>query len=93
MENISEIMLQSENAASNGRGVIGDIEKLKKVAEILETVGQAVIPAIIESTLNSEKSVPAGAEALKRPAKGLLLVHSAIAHNGNDDEINPLRDT
>lgn len=86
-------MIQTENTAGNGRGVIGDIEKLKKIAEILQTVGQAVIPAIIESTVNGDKGSSNGGDSQKRPGKGLFLVHSAIAHNGNDDEANPLKDT
>lgn len=54
----------NENNNGNGqkqKGIISDIEKLKKIGEILQTVGEKVIPVII----NSKATVSAVSAAKK----------------------------
>lgn len=87
IEKISEEITRiPESGGPSGRGVIGDIEKLKKVAEILETVGQAVLPAIIDSQVNAQKAIQTPSEPPKGIPKGFHLLHNvAIAQQNNDD--------
>lgn len=40
--------MQKENDGNEPHALLGDIEKLKKVAEILETIGQAVLPTVVD---------------------------------------------
>lgn len=44
-EEIGEEPLDS----SSSRGIVGDIKAIKKVVEVIQTVGEKVIPAIIDS--------------------------------------------
>lgn len=81
--------------ASGQRGVISDIEKLKKIAQILETVGQAILPAVVEGQTSAQKQVQSAGGSVANSGsiepgnilpKGLKLLqhHSAIASNLND---------
>lgn len=81
------------NGGPSSRAVIGDIEKIKKVATLLEAVGEAVIPVISETIVNSEKAVIPAAivepgSAGKVLPRGLQLLHSAISGGPNDAEPN-----
>lgn len=82
----------------SGRAVLGDIDKIKKVAALLEAVGEAVIPVIIETTVNSDKPAPLSGEpstASKVIPRGLHLLHSAItqqSNTANDVEPNMLKE-
>lgn len=72
------------------RAIISDIEKLKKIAEILETVGQVVLPTVVNSQANTQKSAVSTSisstgtgESVKILPKGLKLLqhHASIATN------------
>lgn len=87
-----EIIKNSESSGQSSRGavaVIGDVEKLIKVAQILETVGQAVIPAIIEGAINVEKPAATALSPPNDPVrslpKGFHFLHSTQAQP-NDEE-------
>ncbi len=61
-EEIGEEPLDSSSA----RGIVGDIATIKKVVEVIQTVGGKVIPAIIET----QKSV---SDASNKPPRFKLL--------------------
>lgn len=76
------------SATQSGRGVISDIAKLKKIGEILETVGETVIPALVESqTQKSLLSAVTGDAQVKQPF-GLKLIHALKQQEGFGEEIN-----
>lgn len=60
-----ELSVRVQNAGGAGgntnRGVISDIAKVVKIAEIIGTVGETVIPALVEGT-QTQKSLIATAE-------------------------------
>lgn len=63
-EEIGEEPLDSSSSSS--RGVIGDIATIKKVVEVIQTVGGKVIPAIIDSQKsNIEATKPTRFKLLK----------------------------
>lgn len=80
------------DGTTNGqRTVVGDIEKLKKIAQILETVAQTVLPVAVDgqaNAVNSENSAKASvsSEPGKILPKGLKLLqhHNTLASNLND---------
>lgn len=61
---------------SNVRGLIGDIAKIKKVVEVIQTVGEKVVPAIIQN----QKSVN---DAPNKPVRFKLL--KALKTDNKDD--------
>lgn len=79
----------SNKNGTNPRAVIGEIEKIKKIADILETI---VLPTIVNGLTNEQKqnqnnhgSAPnGGGESIKILPKGFnkLLQH----HNGEDGQ-------
>lgn len=79
----------SNNTGTNPRALIGEIEKIKKIAEILETI---VLPTIVNSQANEQKlnqnnrgtAANSGGESIKILPKGFnkLLQH----HNGEDGQ-------
>lgn len=79
----------SNNNGTNSRAVIGEIEKIKKIAELLETI---VLPTIVNSQANEQKpnqnnhgtAANSGGESIKILPKGFnkLLQH----HNGEDGQ-------
>lgn len=74
--------------SASGRGVISDIAKLKKIGEILETVGETVIPALVESqTQKSLLSAVTGDSQAKQPF-GLKLIHALKQQEGFGEEAN-----
>lgn len=85
--------MQNGNGTSGGqRTVVGDIEKLKKIAQILETVGQAVLPAVVDSQINAQNSetnsakIGVSSEPGKILPNGLKLLqhHSSLASSLNE---------
>lgn len=80
LEEINETISDAGGASVDApRGVIGDIEKLKKIGEILETVGEKVIPALVEA--QTQKSLISSAASTsdtqaKGPFAGLKLLHA-----------------
>lgn len=93
-EEIAEEINETNSDTDATRGVIGDIQKLKKIGELLETVGEKVIPALVEvqtqkSLISSAaSSVVAGATSdtqTKGPFAGLKLLH---AFNNRQQEGN-----
>lgn len=80
------------DGTSNGqRTVVGDIEKLKKIAQILETVAKTVLPVAVDgqaNAANSENSAKASvsSEPGKIMPKGLKLLqhHNSLASNLNN---------
>lgn len=98
-DEIISMQLQGKDtpAPSNGTGgsqrtVISDIEKLKKIAQILETVGQAVLPSVVDGQVNAQNAetnsvkASASSEPVKILPKGLKLLqhHNSLASNLND---------
>lgn len=86
-----EMTQRSENSGQNSRGAvaaISDVEKLIKVAQILGTVGQTVIPAIVEAAINADKP-PAAApnDPVRSLPKGIHFIH-AVLMPLNDAEIS-----
>lgn len=79
----------SNNNSTNPRAVVGEIEKIKKIAEILENI---ILPTIVNSQNNEQKqnqnnhgtAANSGGESLKIIPKGFnkLLQH----HNGEDNQ-------
>lgn len=69
----SSSSLSSEEVDVNEeRGLIGDIEKLKKLGQILTSVGEKLIPAlIVESSVEAKSSEELG---IKSKSKGLHLL-------------------
>lgn len=72
---------QNSNATVGGqRAVVGDIEKLKKIAQILETVGQALLPAVVDGQINAQNmetnavKPTVSSEPVKILPKGLKLL-------------------
>lgn len=69
----SSSLSSEENDGNKERGLIGDIEKLKKLGQILTTVGEKVIPAlVVESSAqikSSEEDI-----AVKSKTKALHLL-------------------
>lgn len=78
----------TETTAGGQRTVISDIEKLKKIAQILETVGQAILPAVVDGQgqVNAQNSETNSAKVSAPSPKGLKLLqhHSSLASNLND---------
>lgn len=68
------------------RTVLSDIDKLKKIAQILETVGQAVIPAVVDSQTNAQKSETASTDAGKYIPKTIKLFQSHHTNDANDND-------
>lgn len=58
------------------RTVLSDIDKLKKIAQILETVGQAVIPAVVDSQTNALKSETGATDAGKHIPKTIKFLQN-----------------
>lgn len=92
MSKESNLMDANSSNGGSGRAIIGDIEKIKKVANLLEAVGGAIIPVISETivnSVNSERSVSANAAEPSTAAKviprGLHFLHAAIAQAGGSD--------
>lgn len=81
-----------QNTTAGQRTVVSDIDKLKKIAQILETVGQALLPTVVDGQVNAQNaesnSVKAtvSSEPVKILPTGLKLLqhHSALASNLND---------
>lgn len=78
----------TETTAGGQRTVVSDIEKLKKIAQILEAVGQAILPAVVDGQVqvNAQNSDTNSAKVNVLPPKGLKLLqhHSSLASNLND---------
>lgn len=78
--------VSEESAASDGpiastKTVISDIEKLRKIAEIIATVGEAVIPAVVNEQNNAKSSQASANEPTKSFPKNLHLInhHEAVS--------------
>lgn len=95
LDGINEDLANMQNTNSttgSQRAVIGDIEKVKKIAQILETVGQALLPAVLDGQLNAQNSetnspkASGPSETVKSLPKGLKLLqhHNTLASNLND---------
>lgn len=67
------------------RAVLGDIDKLKKVAEILETIGQAVIPVVIDSQASIQPSETAASSHFPKGIKFLQDKRHQMSESSNDD--------
>lgn len=83
---------ENNNNNNQQRAIIGEIEKIKKIAEILETV---VLPTIVDSQVNAQKqnqihqgngAAITSSEPIKILPKGLKLLqhHSSITSNVDD---------
>lgn len=70
----------SNTNGTNPRAVVGEIEKIKRIAEILENI---VLPTIVNSQANGT-ATNSGGESIKILPKGFnkLLQH----HNGDDGQ-------
>lgn len=79
---------QHTETTGGQRTVVSDIEKLKKIAQILETVGQAILPAVVDGQgqVNAQNSEINSAKVSFSSPKGLKLLqhHSSLASNLND---------
>lgn len=69
-----------------GRGVIGDIATIKKIAEVLETVGVKVIPALVEGTGGGGSTSNAAETHAKVPI-GLHLLHALKQQETANEEL------
>lgn len=67
-----------------GRGVISDIATIKKIAEVLETVGVKVIPALVEGTGGSSSNA---AETHPKGPIGLHLLHALKQQEAANEDI------
>lgn len=79
------MMNGSGGGTLSGRGVISDIATIKKIAEVLETVGVKVIPALVEGTGGGSTSNAAETHA-KVPI-GLHLLHALKQQETANDDI------
>lgn len=84
-DEINKIQSENDNPQTGQRTVVSDIEKLKKIAQILETVGQAVIPAVVDGQINAQKSTGNSGAGLTAQSTGLKILqqqhHGAIGSN------------
>lgn len=79
------MMNGSGGGTLTGRGVISDIATIKKIAEVLETVGVKVIPALVEGTGGGGSTNAAETHA-KVPI-GLHLLHALKQQESANEEI------
>lgn len=78
------MMNGSGGGTLTGRGVISDIATIKKIAEVLETVGVKVIPALVEGTGGSSTNA---AENHAKVPIGLHLLHALKQQETANEEI------
>lgn len=78
-EEIGEEPLDS----SNSRGIVGDIATIKKVVEVIQTVGEKVIPAIIDSQKATN-------DVSNRPTRFKLL--KALKSDTKEEQAIPTQD-
>lgn len=81
-DEINNIQIENSSAPTGQRGVVSDIEKLKKIAKILETVGQAVLPAVVDGQINAQKSAGINGNAAYG-GSGLAAVAGQSSSAGN----------
>lgn len=87
-EQSNEVVAITATQSASSRGVISDIAKLKKIGEILETVGETVIPALVESqTQKSLLAAVTGDSQAKQPF-GFKLIHALKQQEGFGEEPN-----
>lgn len=80
----NDLSVANGTGSGGQRTVISDIEKLKKIAQILETVGQAVLPAVVDGPLSEANSIKSNVQS--EPAKILpkILQHHSLVSNLNE---------